>query len=246
MAGSAGDPVDACAAERRVAAERCGLAVGARVRATEAADLLRAAQRTYDDHITAADAAAAIADARAVRREKEAAQSRFRAAYNGSKSTEEAEAAARDWLVDINEVNTAARTRPSPRSGRRQRPRRSATRLERLTLEADAARIAAEAVGGRLPRRPPGPRRVRRASRGRLGSTAAARAVERTPDRPDRRGRAAGRGPVGRGHTDHLPAPARRPDLADRPGHEACRRGPDRNAGSGRRVSPSSSRRSSR
>ena len=108
VAGSAGDPVDACAAERRVAAERCGLAVGARVRATEAADLLRAAQRTYDDHITAADAAAAIADARAVRREKEAAQSRFRAAYNGSKSTEEAEAAARDWLVDINEVNTAA------------------------------------------------------------------------------------------------------------------------------------------
>ena len=72
----AGDPADACAAERRVAAERCGLAVGARVRATEAADLLRAAQRTYDDHITAADAAAAVADARAVRREKEAAQSR--------------------------------------------------------------------------------------------------------------------------------------------------------------------------
>jgi hypothetical protein len=145
VAGSAGDPVDACAAERRVAAERCGLAVGARVRATEAADLLRAAQRTYDDHITAADAAAAVADARAVRREKEAAQSRFRVAYNGSKSTEEAEAAARDWLVDINEVNTAARTAAVTAKREKAAATTIGTRLERLTLEADAARIAAEA-----------------------------------------------------------------------------------------------------
>ena len=143
--GSAGDPADACAAERRVAAERCGLAVGARVRATEAADLLRAAQRTYDDHITAADAAAAVADARAVRREKEAAQSRFRAAYNGSKSTEEAEAAARDWLVDINEVNTAARTAAVTAKREKTAATTIGARLERLTLEADAARIAAEA-----------------------------------------------------------------------------------------------------
>ncbi len=145
VTGSAGDPVDACAAERRVAAERCGLAVGARVRATEAADLLRSAQRTYDDHITAAEAAAAISDARAVRREKEAAQSRFRAAYNGSKSTEEAEAAARDWLVDINEVNTAARTAAVTAKREKAAAASIGGRLERLTLEADAARIAAEA-----------------------------------------------------------------------------------------------------
>jgi hypothetical protein len=144
-AGSAGDPVDACAAERRVAAERCGLAVGARVRATEAADLLRAAQRTYDDHISASEAAATIADARAVRREKEAAQSRFRAAYNDSKSTEEAEAAARDWLVDINEVNTAARTAAVTAKREKTAATTIGARLERLTLEADAARIAAEA-----------------------------------------------------------------------------------------------------
>jgi hypothetical protein len=145
LPGSAGDPVDACAAERRVAAERCGLAVGARVRATEAGDLLRATQRTHDDHVTAAEGAAAIADARAVRREKEAAQSRFRAAYNGSKSTEEAEAAARDWLVDINEVNTAARTAAVTAKREKAAATTVGARLERLSLEADAARIAAEA-----------------------------------------------------------------------------------------------------
>ena len=145
-AGSGGDGIDACAAERRVAAERCGLAVGARVRATEASELLRTAQRTYDDHMTAADAAAKVADSRAVRREKEAAQARFRAAYNGSKSTEEAEAAARDWLVGINDVNSAARTAAITAKRERAAATAIGTRLERLTLEADAARIAAEAA----------------------------------------------------------------------------------------------------
>ena len=144
--GPAGDSVDACAAERRVAAERCGFAVGARSRATDASDAWRIAQRAYDDHITAADAAAAIADSRAVRREKEAAQARFRSAYNGSKSTEEAEAAARDWLVDINDVNNAARN--ATISAKRERTAAAAvgTGLERLTREADSARIAAEAA----------------------------------------------------------------------------------------------------
>ncbi len=146
IAGSDGGGVDACAAERRVAAERCGLAVGARVRGTEASELLRTAQRTYDDHMTAADAAAKVADSRAVRREKEAAQARFRAAYNGSKSTEEAEAAARDWLVGINDVNSTARTAGITAKRERAAATAIGARLERLTLEADAARIAAEAA----------------------------------------------------------------------------------------------------
>ena len=138
--------MDACAAERRVAAERCGFAVGARGRATEAADGLRVAQRTYDDHINAADAASTIADSRAVRREKEAAQGRFRAAYNGSKSTEEAEAAARDWLVDINDVNTMARNAAITAKRERAAAAAIGAGLEHLTREADAARIAAEAA----------------------------------------------------------------------------------------------------
>lgn len=145
-AGSAGDPADACATERRVAAERCGFAVGARSRATDAAETLRAAQRTYDDHVSAADAAAAIADPQAVRREKEAAQARFRAAYNDSKSTGDAEAAARDWLVEINDVNNTARTEAVTVKRERAAAAAAGAGLEHLTLEVDAARIAAEAA----------------------------------------------------------------------------------------------------
>jgi hypothetical protein len=144
--GPVGESIDACAAERRMAAERCGFAVGARGRATEAAEGLRVAQRTYDDHINAADAAAAIADARGVRREKEAAQARFRASYNGSKSTEDAEAAARDWLVDINDVNTTARNAAITAKRERAAAAAIGAGLESLTRDADAARIAAEAA----------------------------------------------------------------------------------------------------
>lgn len=146
LAGSAGDPADACATERRIAAERCGFAVGARSRATDAAESLRAAQRTYDDHLSAADAAAAIADAQAVRREKEAAQARFRAAYNGAKSTADAEAAARDWLVEINDINNTARTEAVTAKREQGAAAAIGAGLEHLTREVDAARIAAEAA----------------------------------------------------------------------------------------------------
>ncbi len=140
------DPTDSCAAERRVAAERCGLAVRARLSATEAADAVRAAQRAYDEHMTRAEAAAAMSDARAVRREKEAAQAHFRAAYNGAKSTDEAEAAARDWLVEINDVNSTARAAAATAKRERAAATTIGTSLERMALEADAARIAAESA----------------------------------------------------------------------------------------------------
>ena len=244
--GSAGDPVDACAAERRVAAERCGLAVGARVRATEAADLLRAAQRTYDDHITAADAAAAIADARAVRREKEAAQSRFRAAYNGSKSTEEAEAAARDWLVDINEVNTAARTAAVTAK----REKAAATTI------GDAAR-APDARGGRRPDRRRGRRRPPASSPARPSPSATSEPWPAPPSRSRRR-RGANARPARSTRTSRWPRRCR--PGSRRRSSASCaatgRRSPPwsrgspartrSNAASGRRVSPSSSTRSSR
>ena len=138
------DSSDSCAAERRIAAERCGLAVRSRAGATEAADAVRLAQRTYDDHMSKADAAAAIADARALRREKEAAQARFRTAYNSAKSAEDAEAAARDWLVEINDVNSTARAAAATAKRERAAATGLGASLERMALEADAARIAAE------------------------------------------------------------------------------------------------------
>jgi hypothetical protein len=140
------DPVaaDTCGAERRIAAERCGLAVRARAGATEAADAVRSAQRAYDDLMRQADAANLIADPRAMRAEKEAAQARFRMTYDGSRTTDDAEAAARDWLVEINEINTAARTAQATVKRERAAAAVVATTLERLALEGDAARIAAE------------------------------------------------------------------------------------------------------
>jgi len=119
------DPSDPCAAERRIAAERCGLAVRARAGAND-------------------DAAAAIADARTVRRDKEAAQAHFRSAYNSAKSAEEAEAAARDWLTEINDINSTARAAAATAKRERAAATALSAQLERMSLEADAARIAAE------------------------------------------------------------------------------------------------------
>ncbi len=136
--------VDRCADERRVASERCELAVRARAGAGTADEALRAAQRAYDEHLSRADVAAAISDARAVRREKEAAQARFRAAYATSATTDDAETAARVWLEEINDVNNAARAAAATSTRERAAATKVGATLEHLSLEADAARIAAE------------------------------------------------------------------------------------------------------
>lgn len=146
VAGVAASTTDTCAAERRIAAERCGLAVRARAGATEAAETMRAAQRAYDDHMSKADIATETADPRAVRREKEAAQARFRQTYDGSHTTDDAEAAARDWLIEINDINTVARSATTTAKRERAAAAALASTLERLGLEADAARIAAESA----------------------------------------------------------------------------------------------------
>jgi hypothetical protein len=143
---SAADQTDACAAERRIAAERCGLAVRSRASAEQAADAVRVAQRTYDEHLRRADVAEAAADSMAVRRAKEAAQARFRATYDRSHSTDEAEAAARDWLIEINEINAAARTAGATAKRERGSAASIGASLERMGLGADAARIAAESA----------------------------------------------------------------------------------------------------
>jgi hypothetical protein len=136
--------VDRCADERRVASERCELAVRARAGASTAEETLRTAQRAYDEHLSHAETAAAVSDARAVRREKEAAQARFRAAYATSATTDDAETAARVWLEEINDVNNAARAAATTATRERAAATKIGATLEHLSLEADAARIAAE------------------------------------------------------------------------------------------------------
>jgi hypothetical protein len=145
---AAGDPVATgpCAEERRTADERCAVATRAREGAGVALEALRASQRAYDDHVNRAEAEAAVADPRAVRAAKEAAQQAFRHARSAGRTRDAVEAAARDWLAEINRINQATRDA----SGRAEKHRVAANEivagLERLSVEADAARISAESA----------------------------------------------------------------------------------------------------
>lgn len=142
--GAAKDPTAPCADQRRLADERCELASRARAGATEAEDVHRAAQRAYDDHEARADAAHAAADPRAVRRAKDDAQARFREGRSSALTTDEVEAAARDWLLEINRINAEAREAAAALNREQEAVRALTLDLERLAMEAEAARIGAE------------------------------------------------------------------------------------------------------
>jgi hypothetical protein len=133
-----------CAEERRVADERCAVATRAREGAVAAAETLRRAQRSYDEIVARAEAAAATADPRSVRTAKELAQQRFRDARTNAGSHEDVENGARAWLAEINQINHD--TREASLGIERDRAAAAALglTLERLAVEADAARISAE------------------------------------------------------------------------------------------------------
>jgi hypothetical protein len=133
-----------CAEERRVADERCELATRARARADEAAKAIRIAQRTYESHEAAAADAAERADQRTVRAAKEDAQRNFRAATRAAASPEAMEGAARDWLRQINDINAQAREGATAVSRQRAAASAIGATLDRLSLEADVARIGAD------------------------------------------------------------------------------------------------------
>ena len=139
-------PVEAgpCSEARRLADERCELASLSRGQAGSAEDALRQAQRAYDEHESRADEAASAADPRAVRRAKDEAQMRFRNGRSSAPDTDAVEAAARAWLLEINRINGEAREAAAVLTREREAARAVGASLERLSLEADAARIAAE------------------------------------------------------------------------------------------------------
>ena len=146
MVTPSGAADDACAEPRRVAEERCAVATRAREGAQTAHETLRSNQRAYDDLVSRAEAEAAAADPRAVRAAKEAAQQSFRLARSGGRTRDDVESAARDWLTEINRINQATREA----AGAAERHRRAAAelgpKLERFSVEADAARISAESA----------------------------------------------------------------------------------------------------
>ncbi|HET9457763.1 MAG TPA: hypothetical protein VFO78_10505 [Candidatus Limnocylindrales bacterium] len=145
-AGPGGGPdlADGCLEERRIADERCAVSTRAREGAREAVEALRAAQRAYDDHVGRAEEEAAAADPRTVRSAKEAAQQAFRVARGAATTREAVEAAARDWLTEINRINHATREAGIQAERHRAAAADLAPALERLAVEADAARISAE------------------------------------------------------------------------------------------------------
>ena len=133
-----------CAEERRVAEERCAVATRARDGAKAAAESLRRAQRSYDEILSRAETAASRADPRSVRTAKEQAQKRFRDARNKARTRDDVEAGARAWLAEINRINQE--TREATLGIERDRAAAVALgpTVERLSVEADAARISAE------------------------------------------------------------------------------------------------------
>ncbi|HZC33334.1 MAG TPA: hypothetical protein VE640_08615 [Candidatus Bathyarchaeia archaeon] len=133
-----------CADERRLADERCSVAARAREGAAGAAEALRSAQRAYDAHVQGAESGAAAIDPRSVRTAKEIAQRRFRDARTSATTRDEVEAAAREWLREINEINHDTRDASQRIERHRAAAFALAPVLERLAVEADAARISAE------------------------------------------------------------------------------------------------------
>jgi hypothetical protein len=88
--------------------------------------------------------AAETADPRLVRAAKDAAQQAFRAARSGAGSPDAVEAAARDWLSEINRINRLSRDASATAAQERDAASGLVGTIERLRLETDAARISAE------------------------------------------------------------------------------------------------------
>jgi hypothetical protein len=139
-------PDGPCADQRRLTDERCAVATRAAEEATRAADELHAARRSYDDHLTRAESAAADSDPRAARAAKDAAQHAYRVARSGALSAAEQEAAAAAWLDEINRINAATKEAAGATTREREAAAALVLTIERLTVQADAARISAEAA----------------------------------------------------------------------------------------------------
>jgi hypothetical protein len=81
-----------------------------------------------------------------IRTAKDDAQRTFRAARSRAANREGVDAAARDWLLEINRINQEAKAAAVTAAREQDAARSLAGSLDRLTVEADAARIAAESA----------------------------------------------------------------------------------------------------
>jgi hypothetical protein len=137
---------DPCATARSAAQDACALADRMSALALATQERLRGARRAYDEHAGRRERAAAAADPRTVRAAKDEAQEAFRRARLAAADRGALEAAAREWLREVDRVN--ARTREAIRTMAREDAAEPSLlqAVERLGLEADGARIAAESA----------------------------------------------------------------------------------------------------
>jgi hypothetical protein len=144
--GAALDPDDPCAAQRRLADERCAVAERAKEQAEGAAANLRNARLAYDDVARRIDEAHQRTDPRAVDGAKEAARQAFRGARERASSRADLELAVTIWLTEINRINLSTRDATLLIASEQSDAALLVMSIERQALEADAARITAEAA----------------------------------------------------------------------------------------------------
>ncbi len=137
---------DPCGPARSAVDDACSLADRMAALATASLDRLREARHAYEEHAARRERAAAQADPRAVRAGKDAAQAVFRRARLEAAERGSLEAAAREWLGEIDRINV--QTREAVRILAREDALEASLlhAVERLGVEADGARIAAESA----------------------------------------------------------------------------------------------------
>jgi hypothetical protein len=137
---------DPCGPAREAVQDACSLADRMSALALASQDRLRESRKAYDEHAIRRERAAAAADPRAVRASKDEAQAAFRSSRLAARERPALEAAAREWLREIDRIN--ARTREATRLIAREDAAEAELlhTLDRLGIEADGARIAAESA----------------------------------------------------------------------------------------------------
>jgi hypothetical protein len=135
---------EACADELQRMTERCAQAETAKEEARRASDALRDARRAYDTLREEVERVPEITNPRHVALAKQQLHDEFRAANERASGPDEAEAAARRWLGEINRLNAEVREAQRRAEAGAAELRAWVPKLERLALEADASRITAE------------------------------------------------------------------------------------------------------
>ena len=143
---AAGETLDPCAAARAAVHDACALAERMNALAVAIQDRHREARRAYDEHAGRRERAKLAEDPRMVRAAKEEAQAAFRRARRVAADRAAVEAAATEWLREIDRIN--ARTRDAQRIVKREDAAEHdlLRAVERVEIEADGARIAAESA----------------------------------------------------------------------------------------------------